>query len=364
MVISAGYELHPEACAYLEHLRTPTSSVNTERTYAGRVALYLSYCAERGIDWTCPTLGQLSAFLHWLVEEPLPPKGRVAPAEPRYREEKTANDILSTTARFLDFCSTRGWVELEVVNMLWEPKFLRHLPPGYDAGEDGQFRVIRARTIKFQVAVEGYEWLSSEQIETLIGLTRNARDRFLITLLAATGARIGEVLGLRREDMHFLSDSRVLGCYERGPHVHIRRRVNNSNGALAKSRRPRSVPVEIEVIGLYSHYQHERDTVAEAAESDMVFVNLFRQPLGEPMKYHGAKDLFDRLAKKASFTARPHMLRHSAATRWIRDGIDRDVVQDLLGHVSSQSMEPYIHSTSEERREAVERGAAHRRVSS
>nr|WP_245695349.1 tyrosine-type recombinase/integrase [Streptomyces antibioticus] len=363
-MISAGYELHPEACAYLENLRGPASSVNTQRTYAGRVALYLSYCAERGIDWTCPTLGQLSAFLYWLVEKPLPPKGRVAPAEPRYREEKTANDILSTTARFLDFCSTRGWVALEVVNLLWEPKFLRQLPPGYDAGEDDQFRVVRFRTIKFRVAVQGYEWLSAAQIETVIGLTRNARDRFLVMLLAATGARIGEVLGLRREDMHFLSDSRMLGCYERGPHVHIRRRVNNANGALAKSRKSRSVPVETDVVGLYAEYQHERSAVAEAAESDMVFVNLFRQPLGASMKYHGAKGLFDRLAKKAGFAARPHMLRHSAATRWVRGGVDRDVVQDLLGHVSSQSMEPYIHSTSEERREAVKRGAAHRKAGS
>lgn len=248
--------------------------------------------------------------------------------------------------------------------MLWEPKFLHHLPPGYDAGEDGQFRVIRSRTIKFRVAVEGYEWLLPEQIETLIGLTRNARDRFLVALLAATGARIGEVLGLRREDMHFLSDSRVLGCYERGPHVHIRRRANNSNGALAKSRRPRSVPVEADVVGFYADYQHVRDTVAEAGGCDMAFVNLFRPPLGEPMKYHGAKDLFDRLAARAGFAARPHMLRHSAATRWIRAGVDRDVVQDLLGHVSDQSMEPYIHSTSDERREAVERGAEHRKAGS
>ncbi|MFE0771854.1 tyrosine-type recombinase/integrase [Streptomyces sp. NPDC058861] len=364
MVISSSYELHPEACAYLENLRGPGSSVNTEKSYAGRVALFLSYCAERGIDWTCPTLGQFSAFLHWLVEEPLPPRGRVVPAEPRYREEKTANTILSTTSRFLEFCSSRGWVSREVVDLLWEPKFLRHAPPGYDVGEEGQFREIRGRTVKFKVAVEGYEWLSSEQIETLIGLTRNARDRFLVMLLAATGARIGEVLGLRREDMHFLSDSRVLGCPERGPHVHVRRRANNANGALAKSRKPRSVPVENDVVSLYSEYQYARDAVAEATESDMVFVNLFRQPLGEPMKYHGAKDLFDRLAKKAGFAARPHMLRHSAATRWIRGGTDRDVVQDLLGHVSSQSMEPYIHSTDKERREAVERGAAHRKASS
>ncbi|WP_331750802.1 tyrosine-type recombinase/integrase [Streptomyces globisporus] len=362
MVISSAYELHPEACEYLQSLRAVNASVNTERTYAGRVALYLSHCAERGIDWRRPTLGQLSGFLHGLVQEPLPSRSRVESAEPRYRDEKTANAILSATGRFLDFCSTRGWVPLEVVNLLWEPKFLQHLPPGYDVGEEGQFRVVQTRKVKFQVAVDGYEWLLPDQIETVIGLTRNARDRFLVTLLAVTGARIGEVLGLRREDMHFLADSRSLGCPEGGPHVHIRRRDNNRNGALAKARQPRSIPVEADTVGFYSEYQYERDRVPEAAESDMVFVNLFRQPLGQPVKYHGAKDLFDRLAKKAGFAARPHMLRHSAATRWIRGGTDPDVVQDLMGHVSSQSMQPYLHSTSQERRDAVERGAAHRRT--
>jgi integrase/recombinase XerD len=37
--------------------------------------------------------------------------------------------------------------------------------------------------------------------------------------------RIGEALGLRREDMHLLPDSRVLGCRHEGPHVHVRRRA-------------------------------------------------------------------------------------------------------------------------------------------
>ena len=53
--------------------------------------------------------------------------------------------------------------------------------------------------------------------------------------------------------------------------------------------------------------------------------------------------------------ARPHMLRHSAATRWIADGVPRDVVQALLGHVSSASMEVYLHPSDAAKRVAVER---------
>ncbi|MGJ5749841.1 tyrosine-type recombinase/integrase [Streptomyces puniciscabiei] len=61
-------------------------------------------------------------------------------------------------------------------------------------------------------------------------------------------------------------------------------------------------------------YQYERGQVAAAGMTDMVFVNLFRAPLGRPMTYHNAKDMFDQLAHRAGFAARPHMLRHSAAT--------------------------------------------------
>jgi hypothetical protein len=38
-------------------------------------------------------------------------------------------------------------------------------------------------------------------------------------------------------------------------------------------------------------YQYERDGVVQAAGSDLVFVNLFHPPLGEPMKYDNAHEL-------------------------------------------------------------------------
>ncbi|MFD9116786.1 tyrosine-type recombinase/integrase [Streptomyces bottropensis] len=360
VVISATYELHMEACAFLASLRRVDRSVNTERAYAGRVALYLSYCATRGLDWKKPGLPALARFLHWLVENPAPSKGRKPGLEPRFRSKTTANQIMTTICGFLRFCGQQGWVSSETVGQLSEQKYLGYLPPGYDPGEDGQFRTVRAKAIKFSVAVEGYEWLNAEQFAELVALTTRARDRFLVVLLGGTGMRIGEALGLRREDMHFLSNSSALNCQVAGPHVHVRRR-KNVNGALAKARSPRWIPVTAEMVTAYSEYVHERDAVAEAADSDMVFVNLFRQPLGRAMTYHNAKDLFDRLAVKAGFPARPHMLRHTAATTWIRSDTPRDVVQNLLGHVSPSSMEPYIHATDEDKREAVERVAAIRR---
>ena len=354
VVVDDDYVIQPEANAYLAALRARDRSVNTERIYAGRIALYLSYCAAAGLDWRAPSVEFLSGFLRHLVTEPLPQRGRRAGAA-RYRSKGTANAVMTAVCELLRFGAAHQWVAPEVVNALSEPKFLAYVPPGFDVGERGQLRGIHARSIKFAVPRSGYMSLSDDQLLQLLAAPTNARDRFLVTLLAVTGMRIGEALGLRREDMHLLARSDALGCHQHGPHVHVRRRAN-ANGALAKSRYPRTIPVTDDVVGLYADYQHERSRL-RAEASDMVFVNLFRQPVGGPMTYVNAKGVFDRLAKQLRFPVRPHMLRHTAAERWRRHGVASDVRQKLLGHVSASSMEPYVHPTDEEKRAAVERAA-------
>ena len=51
--------------------------------------------------------------------------------------------------------------------------------------------------------------------------------------------------------MHLLPDSRALGCTVVGAHVHVRHRAN-PNGALAKSRFPRTVPASDAVLAAYA----------------------------------------------------------------------------------------------------------------
>jgi integrase/recombinase XerD len=80
----------------------------------------------------------------------------------------------------------------------------------------------------------------------------------------------------------------------------------------------------------------------------MVFVNLFAAPFGQAMKYASTYELFQRLAKRAGLTARPHMFRHSAITRWRREGKPDHVIMDLAGHVSRQSMDQYTHASDQE----------------
>jgi integrase/recombinase XerD len=52
----------------------------------------------------------------------------------------------------------------------------------------------------------------------------------------------------------------------------------------------------------------------------------------------------------------PHWFRHSAATRWLRDGVSADVVSRLMGHSSvAITTAVYGHLTAEDARAALEK---------
>lgn len=113
------------------------------------------------------------------------------------------------------------------------------------------------------------------------------------------------------------------------------------------------------LVRLYDRYRQERDRCREALLSDFVFVNLYRPPLGEPMKLHAINELFNRLSSHVGQNVTPHMLRHTFGTGAARQA-SLDVVAELLGHASVQSTEIYLHPDVTLQRQAIERGALSR----
>jgi integrase/recombinase XerD len=352
VVLDPGLVMHRGATDFLRALHGASRSPNTIRVYAGRVAGFLGWCAGQGVEWSSISLAELARFKHFVEATP----GRGG----RLRSGATVNATLTAVCEFLRFCARTGLIEAAVAERLSEPRWLRFTPPGFDAGESGQFRTVRARALKARAQVPFPEALTSEQAEAVLACCRRPREHFIVILLLETGLRIGEALGLRRADMHLLPDSRALGCATVGAHIHVRHRANPS-GALAKSRFPRTVPASDAVLPAYAGYQYERAALADGEGTDMVLVNLYHQPRGAAMTYRAAKGFFDRLARGCGFPVRPHMLRHTAATNWVRAGTDLDVVQALLGHVSLASTTVYLHARDEDKRRAVEAVAAGRR---
>src|SRR6266581_8453610 len=195
---------HREASDFLRALHGASRSPNTIRVYAGRVASFLGWCASQGVEWSSISLAELARFKHFVEATP----GRGG----RLRSGATVNATLTAVCEFLRFCARTGLIEAAVAERLSEPRWLRFTPPGFDAGESGQFRTVRARALKARTQVSFPEALSGEQVGAVLACCRRPRDQFLVILLRDTGLRIGEALGLRGADMHLLPDSRALGC--------------------------------------------------------------------------------------------------------------------------------------------------------
>ena len=63
-----------------------------------------------------------------------------------------------------------------------------------------------------------------------------------------------------------------------------------------------------------------------------------------------------RLRARTGLDFDPHWFRHSAATRWLRDGVSVEVVSRLLGHSSVTTTSAiYGHLTIEDARAELEK---------
>ena len=351
----------PEARDFAIYLNGAGKSDNTIRSYIPRVTSFLNWAAASpGCNWRTVTVKQLARF-KWSLEAPIvthlaKTDGDVS--RPKVRSPRTVNASMTAVMEFLRYCGRAGFIDMAVSKRLVEPRYLSHMPASFDAGERGEFRYARVKELRARETYSRPTTLTNEQVEGLVKASTNVRDAFLVMLLDATAIRIGEALGLRRSDIHFLPDSTMLGCEIAGAHIHIVRRVDNSNGALAKSPRNRHIPVERDVVLAYRDVQVERDAFVDATESDFVFVNLWAGQIGSPLTYQSAYGLVARLARRAGVGfMHPHVLRHTAATRWVESGVTLDVAQELLGHASPASTSVYTHTSSERLRAAVRRGA-------
>jgi len=242
-----------------------------------------------------------------------------------------------------------------LVALLYEVADDRDLPA---AARDTDGRMawrLRARH-RLHEAETPVDRASDEQIVALMRGCRSARDRLIVLLMARAGLRRGELCGLRRSDVHLLADSRPLGCEAARAHLHVIRREGNPNGAWAKSRRQRVVPLDFLTVQAFDTYQLERMRVAAAAPSDFVLVNLFRGVIGAPMRPDAVGEVLAAASRRAGLarTVTPHQLRHAFGSNAADAGCGIDVIADLLGHVSVSSSQVYLHPDPGRLRAAVD----------
>ena len=166
--------------------------------------------------------------------------------------------------------------------------------------------------------------------------TGNLRDRLVFALLAETGMRLGELLGMRICDF-------VMG---RGgtAYVEVVPREDNPNGARVKMMRPRRLYVGGDLERLFADYPTHlachAGTLGLAVTADSaLFVNLRRPPLLAALREGTVRDKCTALRKRGigppDWT--PHWFRHSHATALLLAGTPEWVVSRRLGHAHVQT---------------------------
>lgn len=325
---------------YLAYLTDIERSPNTVKAYAHDLKDWFGFLDDRGLDWRTVGLDDVGEFVAWLR---LPLQARVGdvsvlPSVPHHCTESTVNRKLSAVGAFYTHAAREG---VDVGELLiswqvggarggWKP-FLHHISKRTPQSR----RVITLKTPKKLPQV-----LTPDQVQAILDGCSRLRDRLLFAVLYDTGMRIGEALGLRHND---------IAAAER--EVTVRRR-DNANGARAKSPTARTVPVSAGLIRLFADYLH---TEYGDLDSDYVFVNLWGRPLGHRLTYTAVYDLVRRLRRRTGIDFDPHWLRHTTATRLLRDGVGIEVVAHLLGHANvATTTTTYGHLTVEDARRVME----------
>ena len=354
-VVDEEYRVVAAADAFLRDLRFGADCAeSTTKLYAGELALFLGWAARSGRELE-RAARELSRFVLVLRTTAITRRGR------GYGQPRSAgriNHVLAVVREFVKHQIAHGQLDARVLAALYEVGDDRYLPVELRAEDGGlRYRVrprhkLRAERPGRDRAATQHEW------EALLQAATCWRDRFLLVLLWFSGLRIGEALGLRRSDLHLMESASALGCQTAGAHLHVVRR-ENANGARAKSRRERAVPLAHHVLSYYDLYLDERERCRPAADCDFVLVNLFAEPLGAPMRYSRVAQLFSSLSRRAGLArpVTPHMLRHAAGSALTAHG-GLDVAQAVLGHASITSTQIYVHPSAERQREAVDRLAA------
>jgi integrase/recombinase XerD len=345
---------------YLRHLRFGRDAAeSTTKAYAHSIALFLRWCARSGRSWQAG-VEQFALFITWLAHArpSVDDAASVVVAGPgaaAVRCPSRINGVLTAVRGMVVHAVATGHGAAGLVSMLYEVADDRDLP-AEARGEDGRMAWRMRARHRLREPETMVDRASDEQIVALLRACRSARDRLIVLLMARAGLRRGEVCGLRRSDVHLLVDSRRLGCEVARAHLHVVRREDNPNEAWAKSRRERVVPLDFLVVQVFDVYEFERMRVADAADSDFVFVNLFRGKLGAPMRPDAIGELMAAASRRAGLdvAVRPHQLRHAYGSNVVDAGAGIDVVADLLGHAAVASSQVYLHPDSSRLRAAVD----------
>jgi integrase len=344
-VLDESHAVTAPAEEYLEFMRATGRSPNTIKSYARALALWWEFLGAYSLVWDEVRVEDFGSFLSWLRSGDTPAVASIAQRQARFSEGTIAVRLQAVMSLYRHHhlngveTASRLYERLLRPGGAYKP-FLEHIARKRPSAR----QVVKVKRAGASIpptltppqidmicdACARWDPESREWVGTL-------RDRLLWALLAETGLRLGEALGLRHRDWHT----------GRGdtPFIEVRLR-EHPHGVRVKGGAYRKLYVSDELDRLYGEYLFWLcDAGVDSAFADFdaacVFVNLARDPLYEPMRpetvYWLVRRLRRQLAGRVPERFTPHWCRHTHATALLLSGIPAHVVARRLGHTDVQT---------------------------
>jgi integrase/recombinase XerD len=369
-LIDGAYNFIPDAKEFLDWKAATNRAPATVKAYCSRLLWYYRFLAQRKLNVLEATPADLTEFVIWLCNPYRDATAVSVIHQPSPLTATSVNLILQVTGAFYHFLVRRGklaespvrYVDVPRGKWLTERDLLAHTRRGR--------AVVQRMELKLKEPGRLPPTVSKQDFQTFIdsihmGLDPNSdpsgfRDRLLCLMLKEGGFRIGEILGLRMEDLEFGKQG-----------VHVRFRPDNENGARAKAGygRDRFVHLPSDLLGLLDIYLTEVWIEASPTTSHLWIVLNKRakdregdSTYGTTLTVAAVEQIFRYYSKKSGIKLHPHILRHTHATAlarsYLREGeaVDWKFIQERLGHASVvTTMQTYTHLTNEDRKWAYDR---------
>jgi integrase len=194
--------------------------------------------------------------------------------------------------------------------------------------------------------------LTEDQVRHLFEATEDDRLHALWVLLATTGLRLGEALGLKWTDIDLDARTAVV---QRS--VQRERRVGFMFVEPKTGRSRRSVPMATGTVNaLLAHHTRQTKERLAAGELWNDLGLVFSNPTGGHLWATSLNSVFHNRLRAAGLPdLRIHDLRHTAASHLLTRGVHPKVVQELLGHSTiTLTLDTYSHVVPSLTRDAAD----------
>lgn len=322
---------------YLTHKTKSRRSPNTVRRSAFSIMYYLEYLWEK--EMKIEDVYQLSFsgqqeffenFLRWLKA------GKHKIENEKIPNNGTCNAYLKDVFRFYLFVE----MEHEQFDGLKVLSYNQRMA----VNAVGVRRTIRSRSFKGYLKEDDRNVRPAEQDEIveILHACTNCRDQLLILLLAETGFRIGEILGINYvKDIDY--GNHLVGVYFRS---------DNENNARAKNAEYRKAKISMETFDFLMYYIAEYRELLQ--HQNYLFVNIMGTTIGKPLRVDSVYDMFARMEDKTGIRITPHMLRRYFGNQRRNAGWRLEMIQQALGHKHMETTLKYLNIVDDQLLEASE----------